>query len=145
MVFELEPHNRFLGLRTDYRFWRELQCHDFVSVCSCYWSSWTHLGGVSLNRSEQQIFEYIDANREERHFWEYKVRACASNSANWSEVARALEAELWKYYVERSNVVPEFKRTAERTGLQRISMQNLAEHLLRMWGPPRSQKRTPSE
>jgi len=102
---------------------------------------WTHFGGVSLNRSEQQIYEYIVANRDERHFWEYKVRGYASKSRELSEAARQVEAELWRYYVERSAVVPDFKRIAEREGLRRVSFLNLAEYLLRLWAPPRPVKR----
>jgi hypothetical protein len=112
-----------------------------VNVCSCYCGRWTHFGGVSLNRSEQQIFEYIEANREERHFWEYKVRAFASKSMELTAAAHLIEGELWRYYVERAAVVPEFKRIVEREGLRRVSMHNLADHLLRLWVAPRPVKR----
>lgn len=116
-----------------------------VRVCSCYCGRWTHFGGVSLNRSEQQIYEYIEANREERHFWEYKVRGYASKSPELSEAARQIEGELWRYYLERSAVVPDFKRIAEREGLRRVSFRNLAEYLLRLWVPPRQAKRPTAE
>jgi hypothetical protein len=99
---------------------------------------------VSLNRSEQQIFEYIETNRDERQFWEYKVRDFASKFADLSQAASVIESELWRYYVERSGVVPEFKRTAEREGLRRMSMRNLADYLLRLWVAPRP-KKNPSE
>lgn len=100
------------------------------------------LGGVSLNRSEQQIFEYIETNRDERHFWEYKVRDFASKFADLSEAASVIEGELWRYYVERSSVVPALKRLAEREGLRRTSMRNLAEYMIRLWVAPRP-KRNP--
>jgi hypothetical protein len=112
-----------------------------VSVCSCYCGRWTHFGGVSLNRSEQQIFEYIETNQEERHFWEYKVRGYASKLPELAAAAQVIEGELWRYYVERSGVVPDFKQIAEREGLRRVSMRNLADYLLRLWGPPRPVKR----
>lgn len=104
-------------------------------VCSCYYERWTHLGGVSLNRSEQQLFEYIEANREERQFWEYKVRGFVAQSAVRSDAARLIEGELWRYYKERAGVVPKFKQLAESEGPCRMSLLNLAEHLLRLWVP----------
>ena len=112
-------------------------------VCCCDCEGQSHFGGVSLNRSEQQIFEYIETNRDERHFWEYKVRDFASKFADLSEAASLIESELWRYYVERSGVVPELKRMAEREGLHRMSMRNLADYLLRLWVEPRPKKRRP--
>jgi len=91
---------------------------------------------VSLNRSEQQLFEYIMANREERQFWEYKVRGFAAKAPDRAEAVQRIESELWRYWVERSSVVPIFKQFAEREGLRRISQKNLAEQLLRSWVPP---------
>jgi hypothetical protein len=96
---------------------------------------------VSLNRSEQQIYEYIEANRDERHFWEYKVRDFASKFTDLSAAAMAIESELWRYYVERAGVVPALKRQVEREGLRRVSMRNLAEYLLRLWVAPRPAKK----
>jgi len=105
---------------------------------------WTHLGGVSLNRSEQQLFEYIEGNREERQFWENKVREFDTKLRERASSARAIESELWRYFVERSAVVPKFKHAAEREGLRRISLLNLAEYLLRIWTLPRVAKRPPA-
>jgi len=99
---------------------------------------------VSLNRSEQQLFEYIEANREERQFWEQKVRGFDAKLPDRAAAARAIESELWRYYIERSAVVPRFKQAAEREGLRRISLLNLAEYLLRRWAPPRVVKRHPA-
>ncbi|MFT3867758.1 MAG: hypothetical protein QM715_04580 [Nibricoccus sp.] len=96
---------------------------------------------MSLNRSEQQIFDYIETNRDERHFWEYKVRDFASKFVDLSQAASAIEAELWRYYVERAGVVPALKSMVEREGLRRISMRNLSEHFLRLWVAPRPKKR----
>jgi hypothetical protein len=100
-----------------------------------------HRGGVSLNRSEQQLFEYIEANRDERQFWENKVRGLDGKSSDRATAARLIESELWRYFAERSTVVPTFKEVAAREGLRRISMLNLAEHLMRKWLPPRVVKR----
>jgi hypothetical protein len=52
---------------------------------------------------------------------------------------------LWRYYVERSAVVSDFKQIAEREGLRRVSFRNLAEFLLRMWVPLRPVKRPLAE
>lgn len=103
----------------------------------------SHFGGVSLNRSEQQIFNYIEANRDERHFWEQKVRDFAAKHADLAEAAVALDGVLWRYYVERAGVVPALKQEAERVGLRRVSMRNLAEYLLRLWVAPRPAKKPP--
>lgn len=96
---------------------------------------------MSLNRSEQQLFEYIEANRDERHFWEYKVREFAAKAPEKSEAVVLIERELWRYFVERSAVVPRFKEAAAREGLRRVSLKNLAEYVLRMWAPPRPVRR----
>jgi len=97
-------------------------------------------GGVSLNRSEHQLFEYIETNRDERHFWEYKVRDFAAKFADLSQAASVIDGELWRYYVERAGVVPALKSMAEREGLRRMSMRNLAEYMLRLWVAPRPKK-----
>jgi len=96
---------------------------------------------VSLNRSEQQLFEYIQANRDERHFWEYKVREFDAKCPEKSEAVRLIERELGRYFVERSGVVRSFKEVAAREGLRPVSLKNLAEYVLRMWAPPRPVKR----
>jgi hypothetical protein len=98
---------------------------------------------VSLNRSEQQLFEYIEVNRDERQFWQNKVRACERSAKDLADAARILESELWRYLVERSQVVPDFKNAVPPEGLRRLSMRNLAEYLLRVWTPPRPKKPNP--
>ena len=96
---------------------------------------------MSLNRNEQRLFEYIEANRDERHFWEYKVRGFDAKLPDRAEAVRIIERELWRYYVERSAIVPKFKLVAESEGLRRVSMQNLAEYLMRLWVPPQVVKK----
>lgn len=98
------------------------------------------MAGVSLNRSEQQLFDYVQKHPEELRFWVDKVRAIgASADPHAAEVG--LEAELWAYYKERSGVVPSFRAQAAHEGLTRVSLRNLAGHLLRLWGPPRPRRR----
>jgi len=125
----------FLGWELSSGFGDDCNAMIGEGVCSCFYECWTHLGGVSLNRSEQQLFEYIEANREERQFWEYKVRGFVAQSAVRSDAARLIEGELRRYYKERTVVVPRFKQLAEREELCRMSLLNLAEHLLRLWVP----------
>jgi hypothetical protein len=99
-----------------------------------------HVGPVSLNRSEQSLLDYVEKHSEERQYWLHKVRADAAGCTNDHEAATVLEPELWRYYVERSQVVPIFIEHAQREGLRRTSMRNLAEYLIRLWAAPRAKK-----
>ena len=99
-----------------------------------------HVGGVSLNRTEQRIFDYIQGHPEERQYWQNKVQSIAAAEGDPHAAARRLEAELWHYYKERSGVVPDFREVVAREGLSRTSMRNLAEHFLRLWVAPRPKK-----
>ncbi len=54
-----------------------------------------------------------------------------------------LEPELWRYVEERSAVAAPFKEAARLEGLQRTSMKNLAELLLRLWVEPIPKKKRP--
>jgi len=92
---------------------------------------------VSLNRSEQMIYDYLHGHPEERHFWQEKVRSAVKNSADDHIAADRLQGDLWAYYVERSAVAEPFRDTVRREGLQRTSMRNLAEYLIRLWTAPR--------
>ena len=51
-----------------------------------------------------------------------------------------LEKELWNYYVERS-AVARLSEAVQIEGLQRTSMKNLAELLMRLWMEPRPKER----
>jgi len=92
---------------------------------------------MSLNRSEQMIFDYLQRHVEERQYWQEKVRAEARRSPDDHVAADRLQVELWRYYVERSAVVAPFREVAQREGLPRTSMRNLAEYLIRLWTAPR--------
>ncbi len=96
---------------------------------------------MSLNRSEQRIFDYLSAQPEERQFWVNKVQKIARDARDDFEAARQIELELWGYYVERAGVVPALREAATRESLQRTSMRNLAELLIRLWSTPRPKKR----
>ncbi len=96
---------------------------------------------MSLNRSEQRIFDYLQVHADERHFWHDKVRGAAKNTEDHHVAAARLEAELWRYYVERSAVAAPFKEAARKEGLARTSMKNLSELLLRLWVEPPPRKK----
>jgi len=89
---------------------------------------------MSLNRYEQIMFDYWQKQPDERRHWQEKVAAMTRGAAEATEQARALERELWGYFVERAQHVPSF-RTVETDGPRRTSLLNLADHLIRLWGP----------
>ncbi len=97
---------------------------------------------MSLNRYEQIIFDYWAAQPDERRHWQGKVEAASREAAVLGDAARALERELWDYFVERAAHVPAF-RDLNTGGLRRVSLLNLAEYLLRLWGPPPKPKKPP--
>lgn len=92
---------------------------------------------MSLNRSEQRLFDYVSTHKEERTFWQAKVAAMLKAADNEHVAADRIEVELWRYYVERSEVVAPFKEAARLEGLRRTSLRNLADLLLRLWTEPR--------
>jgi len=96
-----------------------------------------HGEAVSLNRCEQRIFDYLQAQPEEKRHWQRKVRAAAGPGQDEALAAAGLDGELWRYYVERSAVAAPFREAARLEGLQRTSMRNLAELLIRLWTEPR--------
>jgi hypothetical protein len=97
---------------------------------------------MSLNRYEQAIFDYWDQQPDERRHWVAKVTELA-RAQSAALAARPLERELWDYLVERRGHVPQL-RDLGLQGLPRVSLLNLAEHLLRLWGPPPKPRKTGS-
>ena len=96
---------------------------------------------MSLNRCEQRVFDYLQGHPEERHYWQAKFQQAAKAAADDHVAVVRLEPELWRYYEERSAVAAPFKEIAQREGLQRTSMKNLAELLIRLWIEPRPKKK----
>ena len=92
---------------------------------------------MSLNRCEQRVFDYWKHQADERQHWQGKVRRAAQEAGDVHAAATRLEVELWRYYLERSAVAAVFKEAARHEGLQRTSMKNLAELLLRLWVEPK--------
>ena len=94
---------------------------------------------MSLNRSEQRTFDYLQGHPEERQYWQDKVRGFAAQLPI-DAAATQIEAELWRYYEERSAVAEPFRQAARAEGLRRTSMRNLAEFLIRLWIEPKRPK-----
>ena len=90
---------------------------------------------MSLNRHEQLVFDYLHAHADELRHWQDVVRREVNRSADPHAVGPVLERELWRYYEERSAVVEPFRGIANREGLARTSMRNLADLLMRLWAP----------
>ncbi len=98
---------------------------------------------MSLNRSEQILYDYVQQHREERQYWTNKVRVIVSGSPDLPSAVARIDAELWRYYEERSAVAPVFVAAAQAFGVRRVSMKNLAEHVVRLWTEPRPRKAPP--
>jgi hypothetical protein len=99
---------------------------------------------MSLNRYEQTMFNYWQRQPDELSHWKTKVMAAAKIVAEPGEIARSLERELWDYFVERSQYVPAIRDLVGIGGLRRVSLLNLAEYVLRLWGPPIKNRKPPS-
>jgi hypothetical protein len=99
---------------------------------------------MSLNRYEQTLFDYWERQVDERRHWQGKTMEAARSRGLPGEAARALERELWEYFVERSPHVPAL-RDLNLGGVRRVSLQNLAELMLRLWGPvPKPKPKPPA-
>ncbi|MEJ1972299.1 MAG: hypothetical protein WDM96_07500 [Lacunisphaera sp.] len=91
---------------------------------------------MSLNRYEQALFDYWERAVDERRHWQNRVvDLTRAPSLPSGELARSLERELWDHLIERTPHVPAL-RNLNASALSRISMLNLAEYVLRLWGPP---------
>ncbi len=81
------------------------------------------------------MFNYWQTQPDELQFWKTKVMAASRIIAAPGETARDLERDLWDYFTERSQHVTVFKNL-NVGGVCRVSLLNLAEYVLRLWGPP---------
>jgi hypothetical protein len=100
---------------------------------------------MSLNRSEQMVFDYLQGKTEERQYWIRKVQSAVHAAPDEHTAAFRIEGELWRYFQERSAVAAPFVEVARREGVRRTSMRNLAEYLIRLWVAPRPKPRRPAE
>ena len=96
---------------------------------------------MSLNAAEQLVFQYIQTHPDERQYWVLKVQKTSGAAGSEIEAALQLEPELWRYFEERSAVASPFRELAQRQGVHRTSMRNLAEYLVRLWTEPRPKAR----
>ena len=90
---------------------------------------------MSLNRYEQTLFAYWERQPDELRHWQAKVADLSRGAGQPGEAARTLERELWEHLVERGEHVPALRELGAG-GLRRVSLLNLAEHIIRLWGPP---------
>ena len=88
------------------------------------------------------MFNYWHKQPDELSHWKDKVIQAAKTTGAPGEVARALERELWEYFAERSQHIPLF-RDLSAGELRRVSLLNLAEYVLRLWGPPPKNRKSP--
>jgi hypothetical protein len=117
-----------------------MQSRRGARVCGCFSGIPSHVAAMSLNRTEQLLFDYIRKNPDERQHWQDNVRNLAKTVTDPHSAAVRLEAELRRYHEERSRVAAPFVEIARREGVHRISLRNLAEYLLRMWAPARPKR-----
>lgn len=94
---------------------------------------------MSLNRIEEQLYGYLQRHPEERQYIIYKVHECAQ-AASHEQAASLLIEELSAYYNERCYAVSDFASTSTPGGAPKMSLRNLAEYLLRTWGPVKNVK-----
>jgi predicted amidohydrolase len=113
---------------------------DGRAFFGCFNPRRNQLGRMSLNRCEQRVYDYLQARPEEGQHWRQKVRARFAETGDRYAAAARLEAELWRYYEERSGVAEPFRSAALREGLRRTSMRNLADLLLHLWTEPRPRR-----
>lgn len=100
---------------------------------------------MSLNRAEQMTFDYLQRNPDENRHWLDKVKSISARARDPHAAAIELEDALWRYYEERSAVASPFREVAQREGLRRTSLRNLAEYLLRVWAPVKVKPRAEGE
>ena len=97
---------------------------------------------MSLNRYEQALFAYWETARDERRHWQNKVvELTRGPEQRPGDAARALERELWDHLVERTPHVPTL-RAMNASQPARVSLLNLAEYVIRLWGPPPRPKKS---
>jgi hypothetical protein len=96
---------------------------------------------MSLNRYEQALFDYWEKQPDEKRHWQAKVIELTETPASTAgATARGLERELWEHLIERSQHV-RILRDLRLDEVSRVSLLNLAEHVIRLWGPPPKPRR----
>lgn len=105
-------------------------------------AEWGRSSGIrmSLNRYEQLLHDYIESRPEERRYWYERVREIERDNPRREAAALGLNAELWEYFQERSGHESQFTEVVASGG-GKLSMLNLSEYLLRMWGERKAAKK----
>jgi hypothetical protein len=99
---------------------------------------------MSLNRYEQAVFTYWEKQPDELRHWQARVATVSQQAIGPGELARGLERELWEYFIERSQHVTWFRDMAAGEN-KRISLLNLADHVLRLWGVTTKSTKLPKQ
>jgi hypothetical protein len=92
---------------------------------------------MSLNRCEQTAFDYVKTHPGERQYLQDKVQAIVLGSSDIAKAVTKIDYELWRYYEERSSIVPAFSEALGPGAPRKTSMKNLAELLVRLWTEPK--------
>ena len=89
------------------------------------------------------LLGYLENHPEEKRYWEGRVREVALRKMSRDQAARELDSMFWDYFEERSRYQSPFREVATHENMQKISMLNLSEYLLRLWAPPSRAKKRP--
>lgn len=93
---------------------------------------------MSLNRNEQQVYDYLHKHPDELRHWQGVVKREVDRATDAHFLTSGIDRMLWRYYEELAGVAEPFRSVARQEGLTRTSMRNLAELLLRLWTPPQA-------
>ena len=89
---------------------------------------------VSLNRCEDALLRYVVDRADEKRFWTVRVLEWDRAGGALESRVAGLDRELRDYAAERGRADVTLLETF---GGGRVSMRNLAEHLLGLWTPPK--------
>jgi hypothetical protein len=121
-----------------------MQCLGWPWFYGCFQLRRRQVGGVSLNRCEQTIYDFVNSHSDERQYWQHKVRNILADSVETPAAVARIASELWRYYEERSAVMPSFGGIERASEIRRTSTKNLAELLIRLWAEPQSGRPAPA-
>jgi len=91
---------------------------------------------VSLNRCEEALLRYVGERPDEKRFWTARVLEVDRAGGALETRVAGLDRQLRDYAAERGRADAAL---ADVLGAGRVSMRNLAEHLLHLWTPPKPQ------
>lgn len=91
---------------------------------------------VSLNRCEDALLRYVSDRPDEKRFWAARVLETDRAGGPLEARVAGLDRQLRDYAAERGRADAAL---VDSLGGGRVSMRNLAEHLLHLWTPPKPQ------